>query len=113
MIYLVPWGCGADRVGCYPPQSSGLSKGWFGWADNILRDQHNFKVEVDIVSFAAVFSVVTQRERREERCVTTLKTAARETKVDSTSLITSALTNQRVQKALFTCLVSIIGNQSI
>ena len=31
-----------------------------------------------LVSLAAVFSVVTQRQE-EERCVTTLKTAARET----------------------------------
>ena len=33
-----------------------------------------------IVSLAAVFSIVTQRSSGEERCVTILKTAARETR---------------------------------
>ena len=32
-----------------------------------------------LVSFAAVFRLVTQRSPREERCVTSLKTAAKET----------------------------------
>ena len=40
-----------------------------------------FWVTVDLVSLAAVFSIVTQRSSP-ERCVTILKTAARETTVD-------------------------------
>ena len=42
-------------------------------------------VDLQIVSFAAVFRLVTQRW--EERCVTSLKTAAKETKLQTNTLI--------------------------